>query len=83
MQTTNFKLFTVIFTSAFLLLSCAEVKQSGREVGHATRDATRAIGHGTRAITREIGHSTRNVVKSVGEEVKRVNKSKSKPRSKQ
>lgn len=81
MKTTNFKLFAVIFASAFILLSCAEVKQSGREVGHATRDATKAIGHGTRNITREIGHSTRNVVKAVGEEVKRV--SRSKPKSKQ
>jgi hypothetical protein len=69
---------SIIISSMFILLSCAEVKQSGRDIGHATRDATRAIGHATRDITRDIGHGTRDIVKDVGEEVKKATGPKSK-----
>ena len=78
MQYFNIKLITIIFASAFALLSCAEVKQAGQDIGHATRDVTRAIGHGTRDITRDIGHGTRDAVKAIGGEARRVTKPKSK-----
>lgn len=78
MQYFNIKLIGIIFVSAFVLLSCAEMKQAGRDIGHATRDVTRAIGHGTRDVTRDIGHGTRDAVKAVGAEAKRITKPKSK-----
>ena len=78
MKVTDFMLPAVIACSMFVMLSCAEVKQTGTEIGHATRDATRAIGHATRDLTRDIGHGTRDVVKDVGEEIKRATGPKSK-----
>jgi len=72
------KLSTVfVLSSAWLLLSCAEVKEAGRTIGHTTRNVTREIGHGTRDIAREIGHGTRRVVKSIGEESSGGSKSRS------
>jgi hypothetical protein len=65
------KLFAVlVLFSTGLLSSCAELKESGRTIGHMTRNVTREIGHGTRDVTREIGHGTRRVVKSIGQEAK-------------
>jgi len=57
-----------VLSSAWLLPSCAEVKEAGRTIGHTTRNVTREIGHGTRDVVKEIGHGTRRVVKSIGEE---------------
>jgi len=56
--------------STGLLLSCAELKEAGRTIGHTTRNVTREIGHGTRDAAREIGHGTRRVVDSIGQETK-------------
>lgn len=53
-------------TGVFLLPACAEIKETGRTVGHTTRNVTREIGHGTRDITRTIGHNTRAVVHDIG-----------------
>ncbi len=64
--------FLVLISTSTLFLSCAEVKQAGRDVGHATRDATREIGHATRDATKAVGHGTRDAVKEVGKETKRV-----------
>ena len=65
------KLFALlVLFSAGLLFSCAELKESGRTIGHMTRNVTREIGHGTRDVTKEIGHGTRRVVKSIGQETK-------------
>ena len=58
----------VLFSTG--LLSCAEVKDAGRTIGHTTRNVTREIGHGTRDAAKEIGHGTRRVVKSIGQETK-------------
>jgi hypothetical protein len=63
-----FAILVLFFTG--LLSSCAELKESGRTIGHMTRNVTREIGHGTRDVTREIGHGTRRVVKSIGQETK-------------
>jgi hypothetical protein len=65
------KLFALlVLFSTLLLSSCAELKESGRTIGHMTRNVTREIGHGSRDVTREIGHGTRRVVKSIGQEAK-------------
>ena len=58
--------FVPILTCGFLC-GCTEIKETGRTIGHTTRDATTAIGHGARDVTREIGHGTRDVVREVGE----------------
>mgnify|MGYP003424004998 FL=1 len=61
--------------------ACAEMKTTGRQIGHTTRDVTRDIGHATRDaaktvghttrdVTREVGHTTRDAVKKVGSGVK-------------
>ena len=64
----NKRALLVLFSSC-LLIACAEVKQTGRIIGHTTRDVTREIGHGTRDIAREIGHGTRRVVSNIGAEI--------------
>jgi hypothetical protein len=61
-----FALLVIFFTGS--LLSCAELKEAGRTIGHTTRNVTREIGHGTRDAAREIGHGTRRVVNSIGQE---------------
>lgn len=67
-------LFLVI-TSGLIILSCAELKQAGRDIGHGTRDAAKAIGHGTRDAAKAIGHGTRDAVKAVGKGVKKTTES--------
>ncbi|MGI2259801.1 hypothetical protein [Shewanella sp. GXUN23E] len=62
-----------IFVSVLLiagLSGCAQLKETGRDIGHATKEATTEIGHATRDATRAIGHASRDAVKSVKEEVK-------------
>jgi hypothetical protein len=65
------KLFTVlVLFSTGLLSSCAELKESGRTIGHMTRNVTREIGHGTRDVARDIGHGTRRGVQAIGQGAK-------------
>jgi hypothetical protein len=49
-----------------LLSACAHIKQTGRTIGHTTRDVTREVGHTTRDVTREIGHGARDVTREIG-----------------
>ena len=70
------KLFALlVLFSTGLVWSCAELKESGRTIGHMTRNVTREIGHGTRDVTRDIGHGTKRVVKTIGQETKDTTKS--------
>jgi hypothetical protein len=64
--TTLKPIFFVLFVVGFLI-SCAQLKEAGRTIGHTTRDVTTAIGHGARDVTKEIGHGTRDVVRDVGD----------------
>jgi hypothetical protein len=57
---------------AFLLVlsgcpSCAQVKETGRTIGHTTQDVTRAIGHGTRDAAKAVGEGVKKVVKPAPE----------------
>jgi len=68
------KMFSLAVKIGFLvtlaggvLPGCVQIKETGRTIGHTTRDVTKEIGHGARDITREIGHGTRDVVREVGE----------------
>ncbi len=58
----------LVMFSTGLLSSCAEIKEAGGTIGHATRNVTREIGHRTRDVAKEIGHGTRRVVESIGQE---------------
>lgn len=60
---------TISLCTSLLLLGCAELKQAGKDIGHATRDATTAIGHATRDTTKAIGHASRDAVTSVHEDL--------------
>lgn len=50
------------------VMGCAEVKQAGTAIGHATRDTTTAIGHATRDSAKAIGHATRDAVDELSSE---------------
>ncbi len=53
----------------FGVSGCAELKDAGKSIGHATRDATTAIGHATRDTTKAIGHASRDAVNSVKDDL--------------
>lgn len=57
-----------LFLPFLLLSACAEIKQTGRIIGHTTRDVTREIGHGTRDAAKTIGHGTRRVTSNIKSE---------------
>lgn len=52
----NIKIFPMILCvmSVFTLSACAELKHSGKAIGHATKDAGKAIGHATRDTAKSI-----------------------------
>jgi len=58
------KLASLLILSGYLLLACAQVKETGRTIGHTTRDAATAIGHGTRDAAKAVGEGVKKVVKS-------------------
>ena len=49
-------------TGVCLLAACAELKDTGRTIGHTTKDVTTAIGHGTRDVVKSIGENTKKIV---------------------
>ncbi len=53
-------LFSVVLAAG--LSGCAELKEAGTAIGHATRDTTKAI-----------GHASRDAVKSVKEDLSSEN----------
>jgi sorbitol-specific phosphotransferase system component IIA len=62
----------VLFLPCLLLGACAEIKQTGRIIGHTTRDVTREIGHGTRGVVKTIGHGARDATREIGHGTRRV-----------
>ncbi len=52
------KSIVISLVLTIMIIGCAEMKQAGRDIGHATRDTTKAI-----------GHASRNAVKSVKEDL--------------
>lgn len=57
---------TIALLFGCLLSACAEVKETGRAIGHGTRDVARGIGHGTRAAAKGIGHGFRDAAREIG-----------------
>jgi len=69
------KMLDLVYKIAFLLVlsgcflsGCAQVKETGRIVGHTTRDAATAIGHGTRDAAKAVGDGVKKVFKSAPED---------------
>jgi len=54
----------LLLLAGCIVLGCAPIKETGRTIGHTTRDVTKEIGHGTRDVVNEIGEGTRDAVKS-------------------
>jgi len=69
------KVVLVVILAGGFLPGCAQIKETGRTIGHTTRDVTKEIGHGARDITREIGHGTRDVVRDIGHGTRDATKS--------
>lgn len=65
----RFKMSVVALVVGLFVSGCAELKQAGTEIGHATRDAGTAIGHATRDTTKAIGHASRDAVNSVKDDL--------------
>jgi hypothetical protein len=49
------KIAFLLVLSGCLLSACAQVKETGRTIGHTTRDVARDIGHGTRDAAKSVG----------------------------
>lgn len=64
MKSTFFSLF-ICTASLLILTACAEIKDSGRTIGHAAKDVTTTIGHATRDTAKSIGENTKDVVNDV------------------
>jgi sorbitol-specific phosphotransferase system component IIA len=62
----------VLILPCLLLGACAEIKQTGRIIGHTSRDVTREIGHGTRDAVKTIGHGARDATREIGHGTRRV-----------
>jgi len=64
MKSKFFSLF-ICTASLFILTACAELKDSGRTIGHAAKDVTTSIGHASRDTAKSIGENTKSVVNDV------------------
>jgi hypothetical protein len=62
------KKIIIVAFSSWLLSACAQVKETGKIIGHTTRDAVTAIGHGTRDAAKAVGQGVKKVVKSATED---------------
>jgi hypothetical protein len=68
MLNSRVKIALLVVLSGCLLSACAQVKETGRIIGHTTRDVARAIGHGTREAAKAVGEGVKKVVKSAAED---------------
>ena len=53
---------------AGLLQACAQLKDTGRTIGHGTRDVATAIGHASRDTAKSIGKNTKKIVEDINNE---------------
>ena len=68
MRNSRVKIASLLVLLGCLLPGCAQVKETGRIIGHTTRDAATAIGHGTRDAAKAVGEGVKKVVKSAPED---------------
>ena len=52
----------VCMVCASLLLGCAELKDTGKTIGHAAKDVTKTIGHASRDAAKSISKKTKEIV---------------------
>ena len=64
MQIRPIQILTYLVLS-YLLVACAEFKDTGRTIGHATKDITTSIGHASRDAAKSIGKNTKEVVSDI------------------
>jgi hypothetical protein len=62
------KIASLLVLLSCLLSGCAQVKETGRIIGHTTRDAATAIGHGTRDAAKAVGEGVKKVVRSASDD---------------
>ena len=57
------KPFVLLILSGLLLTAngCADLKEAGTAIGHATRDTTKAIGHASRDAVKSVKEDLDNV----------------------
>ena len=58
---------TTLLFSVFLQ-SCAELKDTGRTIGHGARDVGTAIGHASRDAAKSIGKNTKKIAEDISDE---------------
>ena len=63
MSNSSVKIGSLLVLSGCLLSACTQVKETGRTIGHTTRDVARAIGHGTRDAAKAVGEGVKKAVK--------------------
>lgn len=49
------------------LFGCAEIKDTGRTIGHGARDVAKTVGHATRDTVKSIGRNTKKVVNNLND----------------
>lgn len=56
--------FLILVCTLFVLslFGCAEIKDTGRTLGHGARDVAKTVGHATRDTVKSIGRNTKKVV---------------------
>ena len=64
MKKNIFKSF-VWFVIIFSLVACAKIKGTGKDVGHAARDATKKIGKASKDTVKTIGKETKEAVDEI------------------
>ncbi|MCG9696041.1 hypothetical protein [Shewanella sp. Isolate11] len=67
------KILIAAFTLVIAITGCAEMKEAGRDIGHATKEVTTDIGHATRDATKSVGHASRDAAKSVKQDLSKEN----------
>lgn len=61
---------TALALSAALLVSaCAEIKETGKTIGHTTKEITTSIGHASRDAVKSVGESTSKVADDIEKEL--------------
>ena len=47
---------------------CAEIKDTGRTIGHGARDVAKTVGHASRDTVKAIGRNTKKVVNDLNDD---------------
>ncbi|MGF1764211.1 hypothetical protein [Aliivibrio kagoshimensis] len=51
-----------------LLPACAELKATGKAIGHKTKDVTTSIGHASRDVAKSVSSNTKKVIDDISDE---------------